>query len=87
MEDEADDSREGRRGALNSIFRGLDVTLCIMKSTLSPISQDGPRALMWERWGIGNEHTGTASRFGWTTQKWLSAFFSWERVFSEESTF
>lgn len=84
-EDETGESREGPRGALNAIFRGLDVALCVIGSTHSPFLKMGlrqkgwkkkmdlPRALVWEMWGVGNGHIGTASRFGWTTKKWLSA--------------
>ena len=36
VEDEAEGSKEGPRGALNTIFRVLDVALCIMKSAQSP---------------------------------------------------
>lgn len=90
------------RGALNTIFRGLDFALGVMKSAQSPFPKmdlrqkkrskekkemNLGRALLWERSGVDNGHIGTTSQFGRTAQKWLSAFFSWEKVFSEECTF
>lgn len=36
VEDEAEGSREGPRGALNTIFRGLDFAQGVMKSAQSP---------------------------------------------------
>lgn len=36
MSDEAEESREGPRGVLNTIFKGLYVALCVMKRAPSP---------------------------------------------------
>lgn len=78
--DEAEEEREGPRGALNTTSRGPDVALCVMRSPPSPLLKMdlGPQCGTSGEL-VSNGQVGPASRFGWTRHKWLSAFFSLEQ--------